>query len=54
MLGDLTQQDGRAILHVQDPNAHNYESWCKLVNREEAHGRFEPVLFRSVLLLANS
>eukprot|EP01051_Picozoa_sp_SAG22_P013017 SAG22_NODE_1412_length_4477_cov_8.593878_5_plen_201_part_00 len=30
MLGDLTQQDGRAILHVQDPNAHNYESWCKL------------------------
>jgi hypothetical protein len=27
---DLTTQDGRAVLHVSDPNAINYESWCKL------------------------
>jgi hypothetical protein len=26
---DLTQQDGRAILHT-NPDAHNYTSWCKL------------------------
>mmetsp|Transcript_19729 Transcript_19729/g.54804 ORF Transcript_19729/g.54804 Transcript_19729/m.54804 type:complete len:1112 (-) Transcript_19729:310-3645(-) len=28
---DLTQQDGRAILHVSDSTAHNYGSWCKVV-----------------------
>lgn len=26
----LTQQDGRAILNVSDPDAHNYNAWCKL------------------------
>jgi hypothetical protein len=26
----LTQQDGRAILNVSDPEAHNYQAWCKL------------------------
>jgi hypothetical protein len=30
LLDDLTQQDGRAILHVHDPDAHNYGAWCKL------------------------
>jgi energy-coupling factor transporter ATP-binding protein EcfA2 len=27
---DLTQQDGRAVLGVSDPNAHNYVSFCRL------------------------
>ena len=30
LLSDLTTQEGRAILHVSDPDAHNYDSWCKL------------------------
>jgi hypothetical protein len=30
LLGDLTTQEGRAILHVNDPEAHNYDSWCKM------------------------
>ena len=30
LLGDLTTQEGRAILSVSDPDAHNYDSWCKL------------------------
>ena len=29
-LDELTQQDGRAILSMPDPAAHNYTSWCKL------------------------
>ena len=29
-LDDLTQQDGRAVLGMPDPNAHNFTSWCKL------------------------
>eukprot|EP00301_Raphidiophrys_heterophryoidea_P005572 c12327_g1_i3.p1 GENE.c12327_g1_i3~~c12327_g1_i3.p1 ORF type:complete len:851 (-),score=232.50 c12327_g1_i3:423-2975(-) len=30
LLGDLTQQDGHAILSEPAPNAYNYTSWCKL------------------------
>ena len=30
LLTDLTMQDGRAILGVSDPQAHNYTSYCKL------------------------
>jgi hypothetical protein len=30
LMGELTQQDGRAILSEPDPNAYNYTSWCKL------------------------
>ncbi len=30
LLDDLTRQDGLAVLHVSDPNASNYSSWCKL------------------------
>eukprot|EP00951_Prasinocladus_malaysianus_P030960 scaffold294351_cov41-Prasinocladus_malaysianus.AAC.1 len=31
LFADLTQQDGRAILHVSDPDQHNYASWCKAI-----------------------
>jgi|AntRauMFilla1563_2_1112583.scaffolds.fasta_scaffold107867_1 hypothetical protein len=31
LFDDLTMQDGRAILNVSDPEAHNYVSWCKVV-----------------------
>lgn len=29
-LSELTSQDDRVILHVSNPKAHNYGSWCKL------------------------
>ena len=32
LMGDLTRQDGRAVLHVSDPKAHNYQSWCTVVS----------------------
>ena len=30
LLSDLTTQEGRAILHVHDSNAHNYSSWYEI------------------------